>query len=285
MNKIKFSKILNIHSKRMDKKGLSVAERIIVALLIVGVVFMVLNFSGIGLDSIKSAFGNFIPDKISVNQESKDLKVNEALPLIKYGLLDNSLTYRQNGEWKTYKNDILNSQISGDFGSWHASFIDYWYEGRKESLPQKISLKSGKNAFISSFPVETLKSSDGKILLRSYVVIDFVDAPEKLYGVYGFRKPYYNSYLLSYDKKLYRQKKDDTKVLDSYEFIINPSGDEKEIIQFTNDWRESIRNKPINLEILRNGVSESSYFCTVNYSGNSLTVDLSKPVSSDKECI
>lgn len=268
----------------MNKKGLSVFERIaLIFLAVLVVVFVVQFFSG-GLGSVKSFFSNFIPDKINVNEE-KNVQIDEALPMIKYGILDNSLTYRQNGEWKPYKSEKLNSQISGNFSIWHAEFIDYWYEGRKASLPQKISLKSGKNAFISSFPKVPLKSDDGKILLRSYVIIDFVDAPEKLYGIYGFRKLYYNSYLITFDKKIYRQKKDDVKMFDSYELVNNPDGDEKEIIQSAIEWRDSMRKNPIQLSLIKNGIDESLYFCTINYGGNSLAVDLSKPVSNERECI
>ncbi|MDO8564304.1 MAG: hypothetical protein Q7R87_04805 [Nanoarchaeota archaeon] len=278
---------------RINKKGFSTGEKVAAVVLGVLLLFIVVNLSSGGVGPVKAFFANFIPDKIDISQEqNKDvIKIDEALPLIKYGLVDNSFTFRQNGGWNPYKNEMLNSQISGSFGKWYSSFIDYWYYQRTK---EKFILKSGKDAIISNFPEIPLKSKDGKINLRSYVIVNFPAAPEKSLNLWqstkslfkkNAGKKYLNNYLISYEGTLYRQKVDAALLFDSYEIVSKPNADEAEIRLKAIEWRESVRSKPINLEIVRNGVSESSYFCTINYGGNSLAVDFSKPVGVDKVCI
>lgn len=300
MNKIKINNMNKRGTTDLWKKALGF-------ILLIFVVALIIVIAKDGLGSIRGIWDNFFPDSIggkSNGASSTVVNVDNGVPAIMYNIQEDLLYYRINGAWEHYQFNQPN-KVGGQIteganlanNGWRASFQNYWHIQKQAELPEIIKLPSGKEIQDPIFPAEPLSSLNEKNVLRNYVIVNFPDAKEEGYGWWKIEKSnfgwgidrtkhYANNYLISYDNKLYRQKDaDKPKVFDSYELIGSPKGDEREILRKIIELRDSPIKKPIQLSLIRSGIPETKYFCTIK-SGNSLAVDLSigKIVDSEKEC-
>jgi hypothetical protein len=214
MNKMKFSKISNIHSRRMDKRGLSTFERIGVIVLVVLVVLAVVQFSSGGIGSIKNIFGNFIPNKINVHSGSKDgVNTINGPAIIMYNLIDDNVYYRKDLKWEKISGDVNLGDFTVNGDDIYSSFTDYWY--KRQNYQKNIG---GKNyrflALKEAYPLKqnlVLKGFHAYLGEEDYFVLAD-QSQHYTKGTYSFFKKFEVT-LLDYlpDKKIFTVRTMETK--------------------------------------------------------------------------
>lgn len=279
-----------------NKKGeTDLFKKVLGIVLVIAVVVLIITIANGGLGSIGSIFANFFPDSLGPlkGESNNAVSIDDSVPAIMYDIAEDGLYYRANGEWRPYQagqKDKVGGEITEDLDiskRWMVSFQNYWYD---RDTSKSIILSSGNKVSIQKV-IKTTGSTErlpkGDINLRSFIIAYFVKAPEKKVSWYSSAK-YLNYYLISYDDKFYRQEVETDDLFKAYGRPYSADNKEElEVRDKVREWRESIRNKPIPLSLVRNGKAETSYFCTIKLgtNPNSLVVDFSKPVSSgDIDC-
>ncbi len=255
----------------MNKKALSLVEKVVVGGIAILVLFMVANFLGIGFGSISSFFNNFIPDKIDVNSESKDVKIDE-LSAIRYVISTNFIEYRLNKAWILLSgpNTDINLGIKVSGSNIKKSFSDYYYNREAINLPINeegitVMVNVDENPL---FKLEKQERGYVKILATRIVT-------ERA------------NYIFTIDNKLYRIKKNgDKNKFDEYELVQTQNKDEQKMSLAVKNWRDSILLNKILIKYNKDGLEKSDYFCVINLANeNALAVNMNKPVDANKVCL